>query len=343
MRQSLLGHIATGFLGVLVTLAQPVDARAAWECPEVAATAESCGQAVCPEDGIQTEDALKALKAAVGTAYCAACRCDTDDSGAVTASDASRILRAAIGPPVNFRCGQCNSLSLHLVENPNAVSADAEIAVSCFTQFPWQYTRLGIAVLSDGRVACLIRYTMFPMKTRLAVNDGEGNLLSETVVLDGVYALPGLDCKAGSDRCVTSWHSFGQESLAATVINADSPNVTDTVVIKLEERDGQNLTEITTGPVGSKLACDPSGVCVAAWLLLRTTTVDQDAFEDYEALAIFAAAFNARTGELGSELLIDSADPDDYRGPSIIGLGENRFAVTTYRGAGETTRFVEVR
>jgi hypothetical protein len=49
-------------------------------------------------------DALFTLKAAVSLVTCKRCDCDTDNSGAVTAADALRILNAAVGVNVPLVC-----------------------------------------------------------------------------------------------------------------------------------------------------------------------------------------------------------------------------------------------
>jgi len=50
---------------------------------------------------------LLALGASVGTSVCELCRCDVDDSGGIAASDALRILNAAVGVPVSLVCPAC--------------------------------------------------------------------------------------------------------------------------------------------------------------------------------------------------------------------------------------------
>jgi hypothetical protein len=56
---------------------------------------------------ITVADALFVLKAAVGGATCAACRCDVDGSGSVTASDAVQVLRRALGMRARLDCPLC--------------------------------------------------------------------------------------------------------------------------------------------------------------------------------------------------------------------------------------------
>lgn len=334
------GRIASGFFLVLATVAQPSTVQAMWECPEIQATPDSCGQAICPEDGVQTSDALRALRAAVGSTYCGACRCDADGNGSITATDASRILRNAVGQPVELTCSACNTLTLRIVEDQEVASPNAaEVAAPPSANL--SFTSLGTSTFPDGRAASLIRYTMFPMQTRLVVRDREGRLVSETVVLNNVYAPGGLDCAAGSERCVTRWHHFGQLNLAAAVINADSPTDTGAIYLKIPVFEGEGLTDIETGAGGSAIACDPSGICVAAWVLERLTTVDQD-FEESEFLGIFARAFHSRTGEMGEELFLDPTDPTDSRGPSVASVGDNQFSVTSYDGENVRTQLLVV-
>ncbi|MFN2376776.1 MAG: sorbosone dehydrogenase family protein [Candidatus Binatia bacterium] len=52
-------------------------------------------------------DALFVLRASVGTAVCALCVCDVNDSGDVTAADALLVLRAAVGHAVELVCPVC--------------------------------------------------------------------------------------------------------------------------------------------------------------------------------------------------------------------------------------------
>ncbi|HEY2773901.1 MAG TPA: PEP-CTERM sorting domain-containing protein [Candidatus Binatia bacterium] len=62
-----------------------------------------CGDAN-DDTHINAGDALVALHAAVGSVVCALDRCDVDHSGSVTASDALRILKAAVGQPIVLDC-----------------------------------------------------------------------------------------------------------------------------------------------------------------------------------------------------------------------------------------------
>jgi len=340
-----LKHVAAAVLVVsAVAIGATSTARAAWECPEVTATAGSCGQGICPEDGIQAADALKALQAAVGNAYCAACRCDTDNSGTVTASDASRILRRAVGQPVDLLCGQCNSLTLYLVDEVAGLEfATALQAETDPTTARMPFKTLGSATLSDGRIATLFAFTIAPWRTHFMVRDVRGDVLTDTILLDGFYVVHGLDCTAGSDRCVTSWKYLDYSSLVSAIINADAPTITDTIIVKRAANEDEDVAEITTGAGPYRIACDATGICVATWVLERRTVIFDEDFEDFEALGIFARAFNARTGELGSELFIDPTDPADFRTPSVVSLGGNRFSVTSYSGDAERTRVLDVR
>jgi len=55
---------------------------------------------------VTATDSLLALSAAVGLGQCEPAVCDTDDSGAVTASDALAILKVSVGLPVVLSCPQ---------------------------------------------------------------------------------------------------------------------------------------------------------------------------------------------------------------------------------------------
>lgn len=65
-----------------------------------------CGDANADET-VSAPDALVALLSAVRLQSCALCSCDTDDSGAVTASDALTILQSSVGLPVTLVCPLC--------------------------------------------------------------------------------------------------------------------------------------------------------------------------------------------------------------------------------------------
>lgn len=68
------------------------------------ATACACGAPATRASKPVASDALYALNAAVGSKPCAACECDTDDSGSVLTSDALRILKNAVGQPIALDC-----------------------------------------------------------------------------------------------------------------------------------------------------------------------------------------------------------------------------------------------
>jgi glucose/arabinose dehydrogenase len=72
----------------------------------VESAAAVCGDPVEPSL-INASDALHALRASVGTGSCAACVCDVNDSGDVTATDALAILRVAVGNSIELTCPAC--------------------------------------------------------------------------------------------------------------------------------------------------------------------------------------------------------------------------------------------
>jgi hypothetical protein len=62
-----------------------------------------CGDANV-DGAVSATDALLALRAGVGSASCAVCRCDVDGSGGLTATDALLILNATVGRPLTLAC-----------------------------------------------------------------------------------------------------------------------------------------------------------------------------------------------------------------------------------------------
>lgn len=307
-----------------------VPATAQWDCPEVAATPESCGQSICPENGIQASDALEALKAAVGTSYCAPCRCDVDANGAITASDPLRILRSAVGQPISLSCSTCNALVLHPVEDapPSSplVAVDSP-ATTRTRRATWNpYSSI---VLDDGRTAELGRRGVDPLNTRIRLYDQQDALISERILFTNVYGDGKLDCAAGTQRCVTRWRNFsdGETSLTLRVFDLDDLSKGGGMTVRKVESESDTLTEITTGASATSYACEQSGICVASWLLTRTTIVDQD-YSDTETLRYEARAFHVGTGELGPETILGDAAPDSFAPPFVEPLGEGRFRVT---------------
>jgi cysteine-rich repeat protein len=86
------------------------DGNSEWVAGEYCT--DTCELVLCGDpggDGNSTaSDALFALGAAVGTNFCDLCVCDVDDSGAVTASDASKLLSYGVGiPGVSLQCPSC--------------------------------------------------------------------------------------------------------------------------------------------------------------------------------------------------------------------------------------------
>jgi hypothetical protein len=65
-----------------------------------------CGNALI-DGAITASDALVVLKAAVGTAECELCVCDVNDSHELTASDALIVLKAAVGLEAELDCPRC--------------------------------------------------------------------------------------------------------------------------------------------------------------------------------------------------------------------------------------------
>jgi hypothetical protein len=65
-----------------------------------------CGDATGDGDTTAT-DALRALKAALGSASCELCICDVNDSGGINTTDALIVLRVAVGQSLAFSCPAC--------------------------------------------------------------------------------------------------------------------------------------------------------------------------------------------------------------------------------------------
>ncbi len=71
-----------------------------------------CGQPLSSGVIPTATDALFILNVAVGFGTCEPCICDTDDSGATTATDALKTLSGAVGVQVDFACPSCEPVSL---------------------------------------------------------------------------------------------------------------------------------------------------------------------------------------------------------------------------------------
>jgi cysteine-rich repeat protein len=86
------------------------DGNSEWVAGEYCT--DTCELVLCGDPGADgnstASDALFALGAAVGTNFCDLCVCDVDDSGSVTASDASKLLSYGVGVPgVSLQCPSC--------------------------------------------------------------------------------------------------------------------------------------------------------------------------------------------------------------------------------------------
>lgn len=92
-----------------------LDVIGQWFCIQDVSpsTGSVCGDATCVPDAdgnsfdVGVNDALEALRTAVGLGVCRTCRCDVNESGRVTVADALILLRAAVGIPANLRCPPC--------------------------------------------------------------------------------------------------------------------------------------------------------------------------------------------------------------------------------------------
>jgi hypothetical protein len=71
--------------------------------------AAACGDADCFGAGPSATDALVLLQAAVGARQCQRCVCDVDESGAINARDALRVLRAATASGDALVCPPCSA------------------------------------------------------------------------------------------------------------------------------------------------------------------------------------------------------------------------------------------
>jgi hypothetical protein len=80
----------------------------AFNCVSVAHPNSACSQPITGDgDGPKASDCLYILRAAVSSVSCCNCPCDVDGGGTVTASDALRCLRRAVGGPVELECAEC--------------------------------------------------------------------------------------------------------------------------------------------------------------------------------------------------------------------------------------------
>ncbi len=100
-----------------------------FSCADAGRASAVCGHVTCGDD-LLASDSLLALQAAVGIAHCSMCRCDTDDSGSIGASDAYRILRRAIDDGFALSCAACPALEIVRSDDPTVVGARATTVVS---------------------------------------------------------------------------------------------------------------------------------------------------------------------------------------------------------------------
>jgi hypothetical protein len=82
-------------------------ALAFWCAARANAAPGDCGQPSSAGNKPVASDALFALAAALDTKTCQRCVCDVDNSGSITAGDALRILRVAVGQPQALTCPAC--------------------------------------------------------------------------------------------------------------------------------------------------------------------------------------------------------------------------------------------
>ncbi len=90
-------------VSLMVTLLLP-----ALSAPSVTLGAQGdCGQPVSAGTTPTATDALVVLRVAVHLSSCDLCVCDTDNSGAVTATDALAVLQRSVGAAVTLTCSGC--------------------------------------------------------------------------------------------------------------------------------------------------------------------------------------------------------------------------------------------
>ena len=87
-----------------------------------------CGRPSSVGPGASASDALYVLLAGVGIETCPACICDVDDSLAVTATDALKVLQSAVGQQIALACPACGEAIGGLFEAPNPWNENVESA-----------------------------------------------------------------------------------------------------------------------------------------------------------------------------------------------------------------------
>jgi hypothetical protein len=78
-----------------------------WQCGDPVADASIAGDASSRPALVKATDGLFMLRAAIALETCAACVCDVDGSGAVTATDALIALKIAVGQQIELACPAC--------------------------------------------------------------------------------------------------------------------------------------------------------------------------------------------------------------------------------------------
>lgn len=159
-----------------------------------------CGMPVS-ETEPKTSDCLFVLRAAVDIIQCAACTCDVNDSGEITAGDALLCLKAAVGQDVTLTCPPCPDPGC-----PAFVewTTHAGIGETCETN---EDCAIGNCDGASGRCRTASELDLGWTGTSHDIDLNEGSVLPLLIECDGdgsscgACGIQGIDPSAGSCRC----------------------------------------------------------------------------------------------------------------------------------------------
>jgi len=167
--------------------------------PGIALAAKGdCGQPSSSGSGPKASDALFTLKTAVGSETCEICVCDVTDDDKVTAADALRILKNAVGQDIPLNCPTCEIPLSGIVTIPMGASTTLHAA-----SLPVAAAVVGLTGLVPAAGVTVELFGLTPEGAEIP-----GPLATTTTNADGSYKITPLP-DPGSQLIVKASTDFG--------------------------------------------------------------------------------------------------------------------------------------
>ncbi len=152
--------------------------------------------------------------------------------------------------------------------------------------------------------------------SQIEVLNSDGEVVDTTGDSSWLFTRASLSC--AGERCAAA--------VAGSLWAIDSTDLDSTSVLAVAEHT-QPSPDVEIDPQEAAVACDPNGICLATWLLIKST-FDEDVVYS-ESLGVFGRAVDLRRGTMGEPALI-VPPAEEQHGVSVVAAGPGQFAIADF-------------